>query len=126
MAPQMREAAAALREFALGLPEAYEEFPWGECVTKVNKKVFVFFGADAALDHELTFSVKLPISGDEARSFPANEPARYNLGKSGWTKIRFLAGEDLPMDLLCHWIKESYRAVAPKRLVARLDIQVPQ
>ena len=30
-----------IRDFSLGLPEAYEDFPWGERVTKVNKKVEV-------------------------------------------------------------------------------------
>lgn len=36
----------AVREFARGLPEAGEEFPWGpeDCVVKVNKKIFVFLG----------------------------------------------------------------------------------
>ncbi|HCO04282.1 MAG TPA: dGTPase, partial [Actinobacteria bacterium] len=33
-----------VRTFALGLPEAYEDHPWGESVAKVNKKVFVFLG----------------------------------------------------------------------------------
>ncbi|MFJ6983268.1 MULTISPECIES: hypothetical protein [unclassified Streptomyces] len=32
------------REFALALPGAAEEFPWGGSVTKVNGKVFVFLG----------------------------------------------------------------------------------
>ena len=35
-----------VRAFALGLPGAVEEFPWGESVAKVNKKVFVFLGVD--------------------------------------------------------------------------------
>ena len=38
-----------LRIFALGLPGAYEEFPWGESVVKVNKKVFVFLGMAPAV-----------------------------------------------------------------------------
>ena len=33
-----------VREFALGMPGAIEDFPWGESVAKVNKKVFVFLG----------------------------------------------------------------------------------
>jgi hypothetical protein len=28
---------------------------------------------------------------------------------------------DTPLDLLLGWIEESYRAVAPRQLVARLD-----
>src|SRR5690242_9119860 len=50
-----RDARADLRAFALGLPEAYEEFPWGECVVKVNKKVFVFLGLEPTEEQGLTF-----------------------------------------------------------------------
>ena len=33
-----------LRAKALSLPEAHEDFPWGDCVAKVGKKIFVFLG----------------------------------------------------------------------------------
>ena len=42
-------AASRLKSFALSLPEAYEDHPWGESVAKVRGKVFVFLGsADTA------------------------------------------------------------------------------
>jgi predicted DNA-binding protein (MmcQ/YjbR family) len=121
MTEEIRAAAAALREFALGLPEAQEEFPWGERVVKVNKKIFVFLGSDATLEQALAFGVKLPISGEEVLTLPFAKPSGYGLGKSGWVSLRFLPDEILPVDLLTRWIEESYRAVAPKRLVAQLD-----
>ena len=34
-----REARDSLRAFALELPEAYEDHPWGECVVKVNYRL---------------------------------------------------------------------------------------
>ena len=37
-------ARADLRLHALGFPGAWEDFPWGESVIKVGKKVFVFLG----------------------------------------------------------------------------------
>ena len=40
----MTPLAQPLRAFAFGLPEAWEDHPWGESVAKVGKKVFVFFG----------------------------------------------------------------------------------
>jgi predicted DNA-binding protein (MmcQ/YjbR family) len=115
-----RETLAALREFALGLPEAYEEFPWGERVVKVNKKIFVFLGVEADADKGVNFNVKLPVSNADALNFPFTMPSRYNLGKSGWVSIRFPPDEDPPVDLFRGWIKESYRAVAPKKLIAQL------
>lgn len=39
-----KSARARCSNFALTLPEAYEDHPWGESVAKVHKKVFAFFG----------------------------------------------------------------------------------
>jgi predicted DNA-binding protein (MmcQ/YjbR family) len=116
----LRDAAAALRAFAFGLPGAYEDFPWGESVAKVNKKVFVFFGSEAALDTGFGLGVKLPLSGADVLSLPFAEPSGYGLGKSGWVNLRFLPDDQVPVDMVQRWIMESYRAIAPKRLVAQL------
>ena len=115
------DAREQLRVFALGLPGAYEEFPWGESVVKVNKKVFVFLGMAPTADAGLAFSVKLPISGEDVLSLPFTEPTGYGLGKHGWVTARFLPGEQPPIDVTYDWIMESYRAVAPKKLLAQLD-----
>lgn len=114
-------AAASILEFALGLPGAYEDFPWGDRVVKVQKKIFIFLGSHFSPDKGLAFSVKLPISGDDARQLPFTTPTGYGLGKSGWVTVRFLPDEQPPLELLLHWIEESYRAVAPKKLIAQLD-----
>src|SRR6185436_9374507 len=101
---------AAITRFALGLPGAAEDFPWGERVAKVNKKVFVFLGREPG-----GLSVKLPDSGLEVLALPGAEPTGYGLGKSGWVSIDYeRAG--VPVDVLCGWIEESHRAVAPKKL----------
>jgi predicted DNA-binding protein (MmcQ/YjbR family) len=113
-----RPEAALLREFALSFPEAYEDFPWGERVAKVKGKVFVFLGVDGA---ELGLSVKLPQSGMLALSLPFASPTGYGLGKAGWVTARFSKSKKAPVDLLRSWIDESYRAVAPKKLVASMS-----
>ena len=51
---------------------------------------------------------------------PFTEPTGYGLGKSGWVSAKFPPAEKLPLDLLKAWIDESYRAQAPKKLVASL------
>ena len=111
-----------LREFALALPGAREDHPWGESVAKVGKKVFVFFGKP---DSEgCGFSVKLPESGEDALELPFCEPTGYGLGKSGWVSVRMppKPAKDFPAQgVLLGWIEESYRAVAPKKLVRELD-----
>jgi predicted DNA-binding protein (MmcQ/YjbR family) len=113
-----KSAGEALRKLALGYPEAKEEFPWGERVVKVRKKVFVFMGHGD--DKGFGMSVKLPKSGAMALMLPFAEPTGYGLGKSGWVSVHFDAKQSPPVDLLAEWIDESYRAVAPKTLLARL------
>lgn len=109
-----------LRRFAFALPEAWEDHPWGESVAKVGKKVFVFFGS-ADGDSQFGFSVKLPLSNEEALSLPFTVPTGYGLDRGSWVTVR--PPEDVPLDLLLGWIEESYRTVAPKALVTRLDAE---
>ena len=117
----LHQAADTLRTFALSLPAAQEEFPWGERVIKVNKKIFVFFGLIEELDTRLQIGVKLPQTGVYALQLPFVQPSGYNLGKSGWVTARFTPAAHPPLDMLIEWIEESYRAVAPKRLIAQLE-----
>ncbi len=116
--PTLVETAAALRAFALSLPGATEDFPWGERVAKVNKKVFVFMGM-AADDGSggFGFSVKLPESGEAALALPYAKPTGYNLGKSGWVSFKFAPADRPDLAPLLAYVEESWRAVAPKKLV---------
>ncbi len=109
----------ALRAHALAYPGAHEAFPWGERVVKVGAKVFVFMGRR---DGGLGLSVKLPGSASLALALPFASPTAYGLGKSGWVTARFAPRERPPLELLKRWIDESYRAVAPKRVVATLRV----
>jgi predicted DNA-binding protein (MmcQ/YjbR family) len=107
-----------LLEYALGLPEAWLDHPWGEDTVKVGKKVVVFFGVEGN-SAGFGIGVKLPQSGPLALAQPGVSPMRYGLGKAGWVSVTF-GKEALPYDMLRDWITESYRAVAPKKAVARL------
>lgn len=112
-----KTAEAKLRDFALAYPEAFEEFPWGHRAMKVKGKTFVFL----ALEEDVfSLSVKLPASAVAALVLPFASPTGYGLGKSGWVTARFAPGEEIPLELLEEWIDESYRAIAPKKLVARI------
>jgi predicted DNA-binding protein (MmcQ/YjbR family) len=119
MTDPLRTHRGAIR-FALGLPDAFEDHPWGETVAKVAGKVFVFFGSgDASTAPGMT--LKLRESNQAALGVPGAAPAAYGLGKSGWVTIRLHAEGSPPLPVLQDWIEESYRLVAPKRLVAALD-----
>jgi predicted DNA-binding protein (MmcQ/YjbR family) len=108
-----------VRAFALSLPGAAEDFPWGERVVKVNRKVFVFLGADERTG-PAGMTVKLVESHGHALAIEGAEPTGYGLGRSGWVNVP-LHAEGVTLDLLRDWVEESYRIVAPKRLVAELD-----
>lgn len=104
-----------LRNYALGLPEAYEEFPWGHSAIKVKGKAFLFMGTG---DDGFSISLKLPQSRDMAVDLPFTEPTGYGLGKSGWVTAHLM--DQKALDLIKAWIEESYRAIAPKKLLKLL------
>ncbi|HUP61595.1 MAG TPA: MmcQ/YjbR family DNA-binding protein [Thermoanaerobaculia bacterium] len=108
-----------LRDYAMTFPEAHEDFPWGHRAIKVKGKAFVFLGGEKN-EKELSLSLKLPQSRDMAVDLPFAEPTGYGLGKSGWVSASFTNASKVPMDLLRAWIEESYRAIAPKKLVKLL------
>jgi predicted DNA-binding protein (MmcQ/YjbR family) len=107
-----------LRTHALTFPEATEDFPWGHRAIKVRGKAFVFMGTEGG---SLSFSVKLPRTGFQALALPFAEPTGYGLGRSGWVTVRPPANDRDVTDQCLAWIGESYRAVAPKKLLASLD-----
>jgi predicted DNA-binding protein (MmcQ/YjbR family) len=92
-------------------------------VVKVGKKVFVFLGRSGG---GMSLSVKLPASGLLALDLPFTSPTGYGLARGGWVTAEFAKGESPPVDLLCQWVEESYRAVAPKRAVKELDPAPPR
>jgi len=80
----------AIRKYALGLPEASEDFPWGHRAFRVNKKVFLFLAWD---DGAFSLTVKLPQSQSVALMLPFAELTGYGMGKSGWVTARFARRE---------------------------------
>ncbi|WP_051330496.1 MmcQ/YjbR family DNA-binding protein [Niveispirillum irakense] len=116
--PAFPEAEKALLDNALSLPEAVEDFPWGDRVLKVRGKIFLFLAQQKG---GLRLSMKLPFSRDFALDLPEATPTGYGLGKSGWVTFIYQEGSEPDVPRLIHWMGESYRAVAPKKLVARME-----
>jgi predicted DNA-binding protein (MmcQ/YjbR family) len=111
-----------LRRIALAYPGTSEHFPWGHRTIKVRDKAFVFMGVE---DGGFFFTTKLPDSRHVALLLPFAEPTGYGLGKSGWVTARFARGSQPPVEMLAGWLDESYRAVAPKKVVATLPASGP-
>lgn len=115
-----KSLAGKLRARAMKYPEATEDFPWGERAIKVRGKAFLFLRAEG---RGVSFSVKLPHSAAEALELPFTQPTPYGLGRHGWVMAEVDGSRDAPVSTFEAWLDESYRAVAPKRLVATLDKQ---
>ncbi|HKO49734.1 MAG TPA: MmcQ/YjbR family DNA-binding protein [Polyangiaceae bacterium] len=116
----VRTLRAKLRDFALTLPEAHEDMPWGDRVVKVKNKVFVFLGQDADAEH-FGLSVKLPSSASRALRLPFSSPTGYGLGKSGWVSAKLDDKSQASFEMLRDWVKESYCAIAPKGLAEQVQ-----
>jgi predicted DNA-binding protein (MmcQ/YjbR family) len=114
----LAKAEALLRGYALAFPETKEDHPWGESAFKVKGKTFLFM---SARDGELGLSVKLPRSREFALEYPFTAPTGYGLGKAGWVSSQFAKGQRVPLDVLRAWVRESYEAIAPKKLAAQVQ-----
>ena len=114
----LRKSFKTLRAHALGYPETREDLPWGESAIKVRGKTFIFMRCGGG---SLGLSVKLSDHHEFALEYPFTSPTAYGLGKSGWVSARFEGKAKPPLDVLTAWIDESYRNVAPKKLVMALQ-----
>lgn len=120
------------RAFALTLPAATEDLPWGDTVIKVKTKpgvpvwrtrgegvhgpMFLWLGRRDA--DRPAMAVKLTRSYDAAVALAAASPTTMSgLGQWGWLTVVLEAADD---HLAEDWIEESYRNVAPQRLVAQI------
>ncbi|MCP4873471.1 MAG: MmcQ/YjbR family DNA-binding protein [Proteobacteria bacterium] len=117
MDDRLLEALDEIRATALAYPETYEESPWGDRVVKVNKKIFLFAGTHKG---RLNITTKLPETAEQALEMPFAKPTAYGMGKSGWVSSHFVDGDQVPVPLLLEWLDESYRTIAPKKLVKAL------
>lgn len=119
-----RGADAVLHLRELGLrryPGAHLKSPWpGHLDLAVKEKTFAYLSAP---DDPPSLSLKLPISRSVALALPGAEPTPYGLGKSGWVSL-LLQDPIPPLEQLELWLDESYRAQAPKRLLAEFDASV--
>ena len=110
------EAADALRAFGLTYPEVSLKSPWpGHADLAVRDKTFAYL---SKAGDPFSLSVKLPFSASEALEMGFTTPTGYGLGKSGWVTASWPSDVADPMALFRSWIDESYRAQAPKKLIA--------
>ena len=111
-----------LRRLCLALPDAHEVEAWGEPTFRVRNKIFAMY-ADAANHHgNGRAAVWCKAAPGNQSLMVAAAPARFfvppYVGPSGWVGVRLGRGTDWTE--VAELLADSYRLVAPRRLVARL------
>lgn len=103
------------------LPETVEDWPWGSIHCKVADKIFVGWGRDESGEMSIGIRTTLELQSMLVASDPRFSVAKY-VGKYGGIDMRI--GKKPDWDEVEHFIVESYRIIAPKRLVKQLDAQL--
>ena len=114
-----QRAEAELTALGLAFPETSAGPGW--TVTRalyVRKKMFAVFGATGEARDALTLIMKLPISAEMAETLAFVRPARGWYKQHKWVTAHFGPDDDIlaELDTLKGWLKQSYVAVAPKKL----------
>ena len=107
-----------LLKMTLALPGAVEEWPWGSIHCKVGGKIFV--GWSRGEDGEMILGVRTDkvLQSMLVGSDPRFSVAKYT-GKYGG--IDLVMGKKPNWDEVENFIVESYRLIAPKKLIRELD-----
>ncbi|HZF53205.1 MAG TPA: MmcQ/YjbR family DNA-binding protein [Polyangiaceae bacterium] len=109
-----------LLQIVLRLPGAYEDRPWGSVHCKVAGKIFVGWGRHDDGEMEIGFRVSPELQSMLVASDPRFKIAKY-VGKYGGVDMRI--GPKPNWDEVEQFIVESYRIIAPRKLVKELDAQ---
>lgn len=112
-----------LRKLCLSLPDAHEVEAWGEPTFRVKNKIFAMHAAANTHHGDGRVSVWCKAAPGNQEIMIRHAPKKFfvppYVGPSGWVGIYLDAAVDWPeVDEL---LRDSYRLIAPKKLIALLD-----
>ena len=110
----------AIRDIALGFPEASEKETWGHPTFRVRDKIFVSYGVDDDGGAQLTMKAA---PGEQESLLAEGEPfflPRY-VGSKGWIGVR--VGPDTDWRAISELVMDSYREIAPRSLAAGIGLR---
>jgi predicted DNA-binding protein (MmcQ/YjbR family) len=119
---------AKVRKVALGFPEAFEKVSHGRPAFFVSK-MFAMYGGSVKPQTKGADYVQYPrsimVKVDESDRRALEQDGRFfypaYLGPSGWLGLDLGATTKVDWDEVTELIDASYRLVAPKKLLLRLD-----
>jgi predicted DNA-binding protein (MmcQ/YjbR family) len=103
---------------AMKLPETAEGASCNNSAFKARGKAFLYLGERD--DETFKVMVKLSDSRAEAEKMAKADPDAVGVGPH-WITAYFEQKKKLPAGLAERWVEESFRAVAPKKLIAEYD-----
>lgn len=109
---------AKLRKICLSLPDAEEIETWEQPTFRVNNKMFAISSSDTDAEHRVT--LKAP-PGEQRILLESGHPffrPRY-VGTKGWIGVHL--DDKTDWSEIAELVEDSYRLIAPKRLVKELD-----
>ena len=109
--------ADSWRVIAMGYPETEATPSCNKTAFKARKKSFLFLGEEV---DSYNVMVKLGDSRPEAEALAAESPEKVSVGPH-WITAEFTEDELLPSEMVQRWGDESFRLVAPKTLIKKLD-----
>lgn len=111
-----------LRRVCLALPEAHEVEAWGEPTFRVRNKLFAMFAGAGNHHGRGRAAVWCKAAPGNQSLMVRAAPDRFfvppYVGPSGWVGVWLGRGTDWRE--LAELLSDSYRLVAPKRLIARM------
>ncbi|MEP6620817.1 MAG: MmcQ/YjbR family DNA-binding protein [bacterium] len=111
-----------LRKICLSFPEAHEKEAWGEPTFRVRNKLFAMHSSAATHHGRGREGVWCKAAPGNQEFMVRHAPDRFfvppYVGPSGWVGV-YLDG-DVDWAELAELLRDSYRLIAPKRLVALL------
>ncbi len=114
------ERLERLRQICLALPEATEKGAWGDPTWRVRDKIFAMQKGNYDGGRPSVW-FKAP-DGDQP-ALVSSDPEKFfvppYVGHKGWVGA-YLDGRRIAWQELSELIEDSYRLIAPKRLVAQL------
>ena len=117
------QGLARLRKLCLALPQAHEVTAWGEPTFRVRNKMFATYASAATHHGNGRPSVWCKAAPENQALMVRAAPGRFfvppYVGPSGWIGVWLDRGPDWRE--LSGLLRDGFRLVAPKRLIALLD-----
>lgn len=116
------DPARAIRDIALGFPEATERETWGHPTYRVRDKIFVSYGVDDDGRSQLTMKAA---PGEQESLLAEGEPfflPKY-VGSKGWVGIHI--DDETDWREVAELVADSYREIAPRSLSERIGLRPP-